>query len=142
MVNNNPITLDELLEKDLHLITYTPRYGGGPDNKVGVFIAGNMGNLLELAMMADAMTDSGDYCGHIKNMLYGTPYFPWGEGATFQEAVDRALASVNAFPREQWFASAYYEVGNAPSLYHQIRESYREWPPLISIEEAVKKWQM
>lgn len=137
-MSDAPITLDELLRKELHLVTYEPRYSHHAGFKVGVFIAGN---LTALAAMADAMTDGGDYCSHIENMLNGTPYFPWGEGITFQEAVDAALTRVNQFSRTQWFNAAYYEVHNAPSAYAEIRKNYKEWPPLPSIEEAIEIWK-
>lgn len=128
-----PITLDELLAKDLHLVTYYPRYGGG---NVGVFIAGQVE---ELAMMADAMSDSGDYCYHIEHMLRGTPYFPYGVGDTFQEALADALNRVNKFTRDEWFNHAYYEVFEAPLDYPKIREQYCEWEPLRSMKELIKE---
>ena len=152
-----PITLDELLcgEYDLYLVTYQPRYSnlyainistntttqlfnGADEVLIGVMIAGN---LSELAMMADDMTASGDYCQHIKHMLNGTPYFPWGEGHTFQEAVDNALARVNSISREQWLNYARYSVVSAPSAYPEIREQYVDWPPLQTIDELIAELQ-
>ena len=126
------ITLDELIKKGLNLVTYAPRYS---DGNCGVFIGGNLGNLVELAMMADGMTDSGDYCQHIEHMLFDTPYFPWGEGATFQIALNNAMARVNQFTREDWFDYAYYVVAAIPGDYPAIREAYINWPPYPSIAQ-------
>jgi hypothetical protein len=133
-VAGDPITLEELLRDDFNLVTYNVRYGGPA---IGVMIAGQ---LPELAEMADAMTDSGDYCDHITNMLIGTPYFPWGEGDTFQEAVDRALQRVNTVPRDQWFKCVRNAVWKAPGEYGKVRDSYRNWEPLPPVEELLVEW--
>ena len=129
---SRPITLDELLVNDLHLVTYEPRYS---DSNVGLFIAGNVE---ELAMMAEAMTDSGDYCDHILHMVQYTPYFPWGEGDNFAEALALALQAVNRIPREMWIKYAFTEVLTAPSRYPEIRENYVFWDPLPSINNLMK----
>lgn len=147
------ITLDELLSHGLHLVTYKPRYSNlhfvnmsGPSRSlfegkdealVGVMIAGH---LPELAEMADAMTDSGEYCQHIENMLYNTPYFPHGEGHTFQEALDKALIKINKFSKRQWFDYAIHAVERAPSDYAKIREKYINWEPLPTIEQLTIEW--
>jgi hypothetical protein len=131
--STKPITVEELLtERMMHLISYDPRYGGGG---IGVFIAGHIECLTQ---MADAMSDSGDYAMHIYNMLYGTPYFPWGEGDTLQEAITVAMARVNSIPRDHWLGYAYIEVFNAPRAYSAVRDSYRDWNPLPSLEELMK----
>jgi hypothetical protein len=134
MTTETPITLDELLAKELHLVTYEPRYIGDAPIKVGVFIAGN---LEELASMADDMDASGDYCQHIEHMLRGTPYFPWGEGRTFQEALDNAMECVNRFTREEWFNYAWREVLIAPLSYREIEVAYRDWKPLPSMATLI-----
>ncbi len=140
MINDHSqITLDDLLADDFHLVTYTPRYGDGPGAEVGVFIGGN---IEELAMIADAMTDSGDYCQHIEHMLYRTPYFPWGVGSTFQQAVDKALERVNTVKRHVWFNAMRNVVCRAISDYPAIREAYTDWPALPSVEESMVDWEV
>jgi hypothetical protein len=129
-----PITIDELLARDMHLVTYSCRHGRGPDAMVGVFIAGNVE---ELAMMAEGMTASGDDCQHIEHMLRRTPYFPWGVGEDLQAAIANALKRVNRYPRKQWFNYAYPEVWKAPLAYPHIEQSYVDWEPLPSMEVLI-----
>lgn len=136
-MSKDPFTLDELLScYGLHLITYQPRYTGGyyGASPVGVFIGGPVE---ELAMMADSMTASGDYCQHIVNMLNETLYLPWGEGKSFTEAVQKALDRVNQFPKDQWLEYALPVVERLASDYPAIREQYRDWEPYPTIEQLV-----
>lgn len=120
------ITLNELLTNGGYLVTYRPRYCAGTPIKVGVIISGDP---QYAAAMADAMTDSGDYCQHIENMMDGTDYFPNGEGATFEEAIANAMLKVNRHTREQ-FNHAWPHVLRACHDYAAIREAYVPWPSL------------
>jgi hypothetical protein len=147
------ITLDELLQKGFTLITYKPRYSnlhivhfdgrpiesaltGTDEILVGVFIA----NGVEVAALADAMTDSGEYCQHLENMIYNTPYFPWGEGHTFQEAVDTALIRINSISRDLWFQAASSEIITFINHYPQLREDYKDCEPLCPADKLAEKW--
>lgn len=87
------ITLEYLLAKGYNMAVFEPRYGG---SNVAVVIGGPMSLVGE---MADCMTDGGDSCDHIQARLCGR-YYPYGEGRNFPEALRRALAKLNAVPKE------------------------------------------
>jgi hypothetical protein len=71
------------------MIAFEPRYQ--PDTVVVIFGSATV----EFAKMVNAMTDGGGACQHIENMLYGTPWYPFGAGETVLEATEKALTRLN-----------------------------------------------
>jgi hypothetical protein len=121
------ITENDLLENMLQLIVIQPRYTTSK-------FAAVFGSIQTMfAEMVDALTSGdGDY-SRVDSLFTGTPWYPYGEGDTVTEAIEKAIDRINTI-EPKYKREALALVHNSHSLWD--RHGCTDIVPLVLTGEA------